>query len=71
MRVVFGLVVFLRVGATKANINIGPLVINRKGHHKNKACSGNHFEFQHMFIFQFFCMHIKKKFQVNLQAGQI
>ena len=60
------------VGATITNINIGPLLINRKGYHKNQTCFGNNLNFNISFIFNFFdCMHITNIFsQANLQVGR-
>ena len=55
--------VFFRVGATITNINIGPLLINHKGYHKNETCSRSYFEFQYEVFSKFCnCLHIKKYF---------
>ena len=67
LRVHSSLTVFFRVGATITNINIGPLLINRKSYHKNWTCFGNHFEFQYKFLFKLFWLHpYKKKFHTPI-----
>ena len=43
------------------NINIGHLLINREGYHKNETCSRNHLKFQHEFFFQLFWLHAYEK----------
>ena len=55
-------VIFFRVGVPITNIIIGPLLINRKGYHKNETCSRNHCEFQYEVSFKFCdCSRMKKK----------
>ena len=61
-----------RVSVPITNTIIGPLLINRKGYHKNKTCSRFFFESQYEVFFKFCdCSYIKSIFsQANLQVGQ-
>ena len=59
MGVESGLTVFFRVGAFITNINIGPLLINRKNYHKNKHVLEIILNFNiSSFLNFFYCMHI-------------
>ena len=48
------------------NINIGPLLLNRKDYHKNETFSGNNFKFQHEFFSTFFIAYCTKNIGPNL-----
>ena len=46
------------------NINIGPLLKNRKG-------SGNHFKFQHAFIFSTFLLQAHEKYFFHKRISKL